>query len=210
MIIASDPAARRPGRPKSEEKAAAIREAASLLFMTEGMERTSMDAISQAAGVSKQTVYSHFKSKDDLFRACVASKVQMYGLDESRIDVDAPVDAALHRVGIQLLTLLSDPEVIRMFRLMIAEATGFPKLVQSFHETGPRATANYVARIFANYLQVEAGDPQAHEAARDFLALVKNEFFMEQLLGIRAAIDDEEMANHVGHCVTQIRKLYPL
>ena len=84
MNIASDPAARRPGRPKSEEKAAAIREAASLLFMTEGMERTSMDAISQAAGVSKQTVYSHFKSKDDLFRACVASKVQMYGLDESR------------------------------------------------------------------------------------------------------------------------------
>jgi TetR/AcrR family transcriptional repressor of mexJK operon len=210
LNIANPTAARRPGRPKSEEKADAIREAASLLFMTEGMERTSMDAISQAAGVSKQTVYSHFKSKDDLFRACVASKVQLYGLDESQLDVEAPVDAALQRVGIQLLTLLSDPDVIRMFRLMIAEATGFPKLVRSFHETGPRATVEYVARIFANYLQVETGDPLADEAARDFLALVKNEFFMEQLLGTRSAIDDKEMTTHVARCVTQIRKLYPL
>ena len=50
------------------------------LFLTEGFERTSMDSIAQAAGVSKQTVYSHFANKDDLFRSCIAAKVAEYDL----------------------------------------------------------------------------------------------------------------------------------
>ena len=203
-------AGRRPGRPKSEEKADAIREAASQLFMSEGMERTSMDAIAQAAGVSKQTVYSHFNSKDDLFRACIASKVQMYGIDESKLDLDAPVDEVLHRVGKQFLTLLSDPEVIQMFRLMIAEANAFPRVVQSFHETGPRATVVYVTRVFAHYLPAEHSPDLARRAACEFLALVKSEYFMERLLGTGGDVDRAEIAEHVHHCVVQIRKLYDL
>lgn len=210
MNIASQPGARRPGRPKSEEKTAAIREAASQLFMTEGLGRTSMDAISQAAGVSKQTVYSHFQSKDDLFRACVASKVQLYGIDESQIDTSLPVETALRQVGKQFLTLLSDPEVIQMFRLMIAEALGFPTLVQSFRETGPLATVAYVTQVFANYLDTPVVDQRAQRAASEFISMLKGEFFIEQLLGARTGIAEQEMAEHVNHCVGQIRKLYAL
>lgn len=210
MNIATQAEARRPGRPKSEEKADAIREAASQLFMSEGMGRTSMDAIAQAAGVSKQTVYSHFNSKDDLFRACIASKVQMYGIDESKLKLDEPVEEALHRVGKQFLTLLSDPEVIRMFRLMIAEANAFPRVVQSFHETGPRATIDYVTHVFEHYLPADRPPDLAQRAAREFLALVKSEYLMERLLGTRSHIDDAEVTEHVHQCVVQIRRLYAL
>ena len=210
MNIAAESVVRRPGRPKSEEKAAAIREAAACLFMTEGMERTSMDAIAQAAGVSKQTVYSHFKSKDDLFRACVASKVQMYGLDEAQIDAEEPVDVALRRVGRQFLTLLNDPEVIQMFRLMIAEATSFPRIVESFYDTGPKATISYVTRIFSRYLPPGSGVEAARRAACDFVALVKGEYFMERLLGTRTDLDRAEADAHVERCVAQVRKLYSI
>ena len=105
---------KRPGRPKSEEKADAIRSAAIDLFMADGMDRTSMDAIAAAAGVSKQTVYSHFNSKDDLFRACVASKVETYGLSGSSLPADDGVDRFLSHIGQAYLTLISDPGVIRM------------------------------------------------------------------------------------------------
>ena len=208
MNIAIDEV-RRPGRPKSEEKAEAIREAASELFMTVGMERTSMDAIAQAAGVSKQTVYSHFKSKDDLFRACIASKVQMYGLDKSTIDPDAPVDVALRRVGRQFLTLLGDPDVIRMFRLMIAEATSFPNVAHAFFETGPHATVDYVRSIFSQYL-TSGGDEIAERATCEYLALLKGDYLMERLLDVRESLSDDEMTEHVEHCLAQIRKLYDL
>lgn len=208
MNIAAAPTdARRPGRPKSEEKAGAICDAAGHLFMTQGVDKTSMDAIAQTAGVSKQTVYSHFNSKDDLFRACIVSKVHMYGLDESQLDLSVPVDEALERIGFQFLTLLSDPEVVQMFRLMIAEAKAFPRLAKMFHETGPRATTRYVARIFAHYL-AEDDREHAKRAAKEFLAIVKGDYLIERLLETRQVLTEAERVEHVQRCVVRIRSLY--
>ena len=56
-----------PGRPMDPEKRAAVLEAAKALFLARGYDGTSMDAVAQAAGVSKLTVYSHFQDKDTLF-----------------------------------------------------------------------------------------------------------------------------------------------
>ena len=198
---------KRPGRPKSTEKADAIRNAAIDLFMADGMERTSMDAIAAAAGVSKQTVYSHFKCKDDLFRNCVASKVLTYGLDPSSIPAGDGVDRFLRHIGHSYLTLISDPGVIRMFRLMAAEAESHPATVRSFHESGPMTTSRNVARLLAQYLPDSSGEIAA-QATSEFLALVRGEYWLQLELGTRKAISDEEMDAHVDHCVKQIHKLY--
>ncbi len=198
---------KRPGRPKSAEKADAIRNAAVDLFMADGIERTSMDAIAAAAGVSKQTVYSHFKSKEDLFRACVSTKVQSYGLDPSSIPSGDGVDRFLRHIGHSYLTLLSDPGVIRMFRLMAAEAETHAVTVRSFHESGPVATSRIVARLLAQYLP-ESSQELAAKATSEFLALVRGEYWLQLELGTRSEISDEEMSAHVDHCVKQIHKLY--
>ncbi len=65
-----------PGRPKDLEKRAAILEAAKQLFVKQGFEGTSMDAIANKAGVSKLTVYSHYRDKETLFAAAVSSKCE--------------------------------------------------------------------------------------------------------------------------------------
>lgn len=200
---------RRPGRPKSEVKATAIRDAASHLFMTDGIERTSMDAIAQAAGVSKQTVYSHFKSKDDLFRECVRSKIREYGLQTSEFPASASLDDKLRQVGRQFLTLIGDPEVICMFRLMIAEATAYPRVSETFHETGPLATIEFMAEIFAAHLDPDDA-PLARRIAGEFAALLKGEFMLGLLLGTRRGINAEEIRAHVERTVTHIRSLYPM
>ncbi len=198
---------KRPGRPKSEEKAIAIRDAAIVLFMTDGMDRTSMDAIAAAAGVSKQTVYSHFKSKDDLFRSCVATKVQTYGLDASSLPADDGVDTFLARIGHSYLTLISDPEVVRMFRLMVSEAETHAATVRSFHESGPVMTSANIAHLLARYLP-EGRQKLAAKATSEFLALIRGEYWLELLFGVRSEISGEEMNAHVEHCIRQLRKLY--
>ena len=208
MIIESG-VTRRPGRPKSEEKAESILDAASHLFMTEGMERTSMDAIAQAAGVSKQTVYSHFRSKDDLFRACISSKVDEYGLAVARLPANASIDQKLAETGRRFLTLIRDPEVMKMFRLMIAEATAFPKVSNSFHESGPQATVEFVASIFHAHL-AEEDAATAMQAAGDFVGLLKGEHFMALLLGTRDTISDEDIETQISEGVRKIHKLYAL
>jgi AcrR family transcriptional regulator len=50
--------------------------AASKLFYDEGIRRVSMDAVAEKAGVTKRTLYYHFKSKDDLVAAYLHGRDQ--------------------------------------------------------------------------------------------------------------------------------------
>jgi AcrR family transcriptional regulator len=50
--------------------------AASALFYNEGIKRVSVDAVAAKASLTKRTLYYHFKSKDDLVAAYLASRDQ--------------------------------------------------------------------------------------------------------------------------------------
>jgi len=49
---------------------------ANKLFYAEGIRAVSLDKIAEKAGITKKTVYYHFKSKDDLIEAYLASRDQ--------------------------------------------------------------------------------------------------------------------------------------
>ena len=51
-----------------------IIQAADDLFYGEGVRATSMDAIAERAGVTKRTLYYHFRSKDDLISAYLQAR----------------------------------------------------------------------------------------------------------------------------------------
>lgn len=52
--------------PRTERTRARIREAANKLFLRDGFEATTVDAIVASAGISKGTFYLHFQHKEDL------------------------------------------------------------------------------------------------------------------------------------------------
>jgi AcrR family transcriptional regulator len=73
--------------------------AAALLTYTGGIEATGVDAIARTAGVTKRTLYQHFRSKDELVGAALAMRDQP-ALDSLRAAVERriargalPVDA---------------------------------------------------------------------------------------------------------------------
>jgi AcrR family transcriptional regulator len=53
-----------------------ILDAANRLFYAEGIRATSVDAIAEKAGVTKRTLYYHFKSKDDLITQYLQARDQ--------------------------------------------------------------------------------------------------------------------------------------
>ncbi len=67
----TEPNARRPrARPlPPEQRRPSLLDAALALYLEQGFERTSMDAIAAAAGVTKPVLYDCFPSKRELFRA---------------------------------------------------------------------------------------------------------------------------------------------
>jgi len=58
----------------SDETRNKILNAASRLFYTEGLRAVSVDTVAEAAGVTKKTLYYHYRSKDDLIAAYIASR----------------------------------------------------------------------------------------------------------------------------------------
>ena len=68
-------------RPRSAQAHRKVLEAAAKLFSESGIDSTSMDAIAEASGVSKATIYKHWPDKDSL---CLEVMGYLHGLDEER------------------------------------------------------------------------------------------------------------------------------
>lgn len=64
-------------RRKSSETRQRIIDAAYTLFYQIGFIRTGVDAIADAAGITKRTLYQHFRSKDELIEAVLEHQRKM-------------------------------------------------------------------------------------------------------------------------------------
>lgn len=73
-------------RPRSIEAHEKVLNAALALFARRGIEATSMDAIAQASGVSKATIYNHWSDKEALL---LEAMLMVHGLDREPEDVDS-------------------------------------------------------------------------------------------------------------------------
>jgi AcrR family transcriptional regulator len=68
-------------RPRSAQAHKKVLNAAMELFSERGIDATSMDAIAEASGVSKATIYKHWPDKDSLVLEVMS---YLHGLDEER------------------------------------------------------------------------------------------------------------------------------
>ena len=196
----------RRGRPKSEEKREKIQEAAANLFLKEGYDRCSMDSIAAAAGVSKQTVYSHFDNKDELFRCCIVKKVEMYDLRVRTSEHD-DLESGLASFANGFLRLVSDPQAVKMWRLMMNEAEGHSRVAQMFYESGPGESLQSLTEFLELHRDRLATDDFSG-AARTFLALTADTYHSRILLGVIDNVDDNERHRHVPRVTDQFMRLY--
>jgi AcrR family transcriptional regulator len=87
------------GRPRSEQAHTRVLEAAARLFADQGIDATSMDAIAEASGVSKATIYKHWPDKTAL---CLEVMSSLHGPEpvpalQASADVRADLVAFLGR-----------------------------------------------------------------------------------------------------------------
>ncbi|MFE0604170.1 TetR/AcrR family transcriptional regulator [Streptomyces sp. NPDC058892] len=125
---------------RSARKHQAILDAATTVFLDKGYSGTSMDDIAKLAAVSKQTVYKHFADKEKLFAEIVmATTDRIDGMIDLVADVPADaetLDENLTRLARRFLTTLTQPGVIQLRRLIIANADTFPALGAAWYEHG--------------------------------------------------------------------------
>ena len=89
--------------PTDRSRKAAILVAAQPVFMRYGYRKTSMDDVAKAAGVSRQGLYVHFASKDDLFRDMIDQALRLH-LREAR----AALANEVHPISQRLIAALTE------------------------------------------------------------------------------------------------------
>lgn len=141
---------RRAGRLASGD---AIREAAASIFLEKGYDGTSMDEIAAAARISKQTIYTHFPGKRELFTELVLGNtepVERFVAEIERLMSEASdLESGLRAVARAYLGVVGRPEVLRLRRLVIGEAGRFPELARTYYERVPGRVLETLAMVFA-------------------------------------------------------------
>lgn len=199
-----------PGRPKDPEKRAAILAAAKRLFPVHGFEATGMDAIATEAGVSKLTVYSHYKDKESLFVAAVRARIEEQMPDALfEPDIEGSLRERLEAIARAFFALVTSPEAISLHRLMAAGIGTSPKLAQLFWEAGPKRTqegfANFLEReIRAGHLAI--GD--LPRAASQFFCLLKGDLHARSLCGCTQVMAPADIDAHVRATVDLFLRAY--
>lgn len=133
-------------------KRRAILDAARRVFLDRGYAGASMDEVAALADVSKVTVYRHFSDKSRLFTAVVTSAIQeAEQTSQSLVDklgASVDVERDLHVFARQHITVVTQPHLMQMRRMIIAEARRFPELARTWHRAGPeRAHATLAEQI---------------------------------------------------------------
>lgn len=134
-------------RGKTDVKRKEILEAAATVFKDRGYQGTSMSAISEKLGGSKATIYSYFKSKEELFSATVEAK---YRPAADRImdildDTESPVDDVLRSFGHEFLKFSCTPEIIVVYRTGMTGGE-YQSLGPLLYNLGPRYFIDRVER----------------------------------------------------------------
>jgi AcrR family transcriptional regulator len=190
---------------------ARILEAAFGAFSARGYTQTSMLEIATRARVSKRELYALVGAKHDMLVACITDRAGRMRLPA---DMPEPHDReslanVLAAYGKRLLCEVSDPAVLGVFRLAIAEAERAPEVAQALEALGRASARRQVAAVLdkARARGLLVGDP-AEMAAR-FLALLWGDLMIGLLLRLTDPPGPEDAARRARDAASALLRLQP-
>ncbi len=128
----SKAASRRKGRCPLPERRQALLDAARDVFLERGYANATIDAVVERAGGSKATVYSLFENKEGLFAALVAEAAEELSALVQSYPLDGRIEDDLRDFGLHYLEILTRPERLALFRLVLGECGRVPEVGEIF------------------------------------------------------------------------------
>jgi TetR/AcrR family transcriptional regulator, mexJK operon transcriptional repressor len=190
----------RPTREEAEARDTRLLDVATSMFMERGFDGTSIDAVAEAAGVSKPTVYARYHDKRDLFAAVLRGRIRRWlaplsAAAEAQATETSPksIKTILHELSRHLVAYTLAPEAGALQRILSAQAVHFPELAKLANEEGWLRSVRAVSSILRQSAargQIKVDDPEL--AADIFLNLVLGHSKRLALYGIAADPKTEE------------------
>jgi TetR/AcrR family transcriptional repressor of mexJK operon len=197
---AGDISRRKPGRPTLSNEQ--LLDTALELFLQNGFERTGIDAIAEAAGMAKRTVYARYIDKTALFKAALTRAIEdwMVPIAKLRSAECDDLEKMLLQIAQLLLANVLSPAGMRLLRLSNTVSVSMPEIAAHNTRMGTEPTLAYLADLFRRrLLPADAPAPEADEAALAFLHLIVGGPASTAAWGV--VLDDETIERHTRYCV---------
>lgn len=196
------------GRPVDPAKRAAILDTARELFFEHGYG-VGLETIAARAGVSRQTIYNLFESKDDLFAAIVQEGAGQITAALAELTPESTPRDVLTALGVGFLSRILSDRAVQFQRLLIGSAASFPTLGPTFYANGPgrglARLAAYLDRETTNQ-RLAVSDPVL--AAEQFFGMLMGHRSMRRTLRIDGELPPEEIRRRVDAAVSAFLRAY--
>ncbi|MFC5753626.1 aldo/keto reductase [Actinomadura rugatobispora] len=194
----------RAGRPTSSQAARLadrLRRAAVNTFLEHGYDGTTMEAVAQAAGITKSTLYARYPDKRTLFMA-VSSWALTRQERHDRVPEPLPGDlaAALTVIARSIVARSVDPDIVRLSRMAIAESERFPEFAANTQAVTWSPRIRVIMELIRRHER--AGTVAVRDvemAAEQFFAMVGAMPSWLAAHGVHRTPEVEEQ--HIGHAV---------
>lgn len=211
MTTASPSQERQEGSDEAAVRAR-ILEAAFAAFMKSGYAAASMLEIATHARVSKRELYSLVGNKQEMLISCIKERARRF-----QVPANLPVPhdretlaQILSSCGAQLLREVTDPAVIAVFRLAIAEAVHAPEVAKTLDSIGREASRAALRQIMAGAQASGLLDGRPAELAEQFSGLLWGTWLVSLLLGVVERPSPRAIATRASEAAAAFLQLHPL
>jgi len=170
--------------------AAAVREriltAAFEAFQERGYAATSTLEIATRARVSKRELYALVGNKQKMLIAAIGERAKRLQApaDMPMLRDRATLALVLTSSGAQLVREVSDPDVVAVFRLAIAEAVQAPEVAQTLDSVGRETSRAALRDIMTQARTAGLIDGRPADLAEQFAGLLWRDLMIGLLLGV--------------------------
>jgi AcrR family transcriptional regulator len=188
-----------------------ILEAAFAAFMKQGYAITSTLEIATRARVSKRELYSLVGTKEEMLIACVTERARRL---DAPADLPEPRDRdvfakLLTSFGAQLLREVTEPSVVGVFRLAIAEAVHAPEVARVLDSIGRAASRAALRKIMTQACSSGLVDGHPAGLSQQFAALLFGDVMVGLLLGTENRPTADEMEFRARSAAAALLQLHP-
>ena len=187
-----------------------ILDAAFAAFMKSGYAATSTLEIATRARVSKRELYAEVGNKEEILIACIRARATRL-----KVPADLPVphdretlEQVLASFATQLVREITDPTVITVFRLAIADAVRSPEVAQALDSIGREASRAALRQIMTQAQTAGLLEGRPADLAERFGGLLWGNLMISLLLGVAERPSSREVAVRAREATTAFLQLH--
>jgi AcrR family transcriptional regulator len=194
-------------KPKAKEQE--VLDVATEYFLQHGYRGASINAMARSSGISKESIYRYFSSKQQLFEAVIGRELIEYRRNLHRLDAtlrSMELRAALVTVSETILGIITTDRTMALRRLIFDEATRSPEVGQHYYKIGPEQAYAVIESVLESH--AHQSDFDIPTLARHFTGLLSWRVTLERQCAVRAQPTAQEIAEIAAPLVDDFMKAF--